>query len=237
MYSNASDSDHIISGSSMDVTTQILNDHRLYGSSDNTDPAGLVGSKSLNYAKGATLQRPALENVSVVPRRIKYQDKVGLFGVENVYIRVDLNIKDTGNLCFEEPGWQCLKMTMGAFPVVNTYLTAVIDPDKDLITENTYEPAQIVNSLAKINSPMVGVMLDNKKTGNKYDDVWFDVQLYNKAREMHPYTEMYLPPTDYFYIGFHARNQRRLPYNVELIVGTGYKSQNEVDPRLVARVY
>jgi hypothetical protein len=161
---------------------------------------------------------------------------VGLFGAENVFVKVDLNIKDTGNLCFEEPGWQCLKMTLGAFPVVNTYYTAVMDTGKDLTTVNTYEPAQIVNSLANINNPYVGVSLANLKTGNKYIDAWFDVRLYTKAREEHPYDEMYLPPSDYFYIGFHARNTKRLPYNVECLIGTGYKPKNEVDPRLIAKV-
>jgi hypothetical protein len=220
----------------MDVTREILNNHLVYGASDNTNPNGLAASKSLNYAKGASIQKPVLENVSVVPRRLKYADTVGLFGAENVFVKVDLNIKDTGNLCFEEPGWQCLKITLGAFPVVNTYYTAAMDPDKDLVTENTYEPAQIVNSLASINNPYVGVSLANLKTGNKYIDAWFDVRLYTKAREEHPYDEMYLPVSDYFYIGFHARNTKRLPYNVECLIGTGYKPKNEVDPRLIAKV-
>ena len=220
----------------MDVTQEILNNHLIYGASDHTAPGGLSASKSLNYAKGASIQKPVLENVSVVPRRLKYADTVGLFGAENVFIKVDLNILDTGNLCFEEPGWECLKMTFGFFPVVNTYTTAVMDPEKDLDIVNTYEPAQIVNTLSRINNPYIGVSLANLKTGNKYIDAWFDVRLYTKAREEHPYDEMYLPPTDYFYIGFHARNTRRLPYNVECLIGTGYKPKNEVDPRLIAKV-
>ncbi len=220
----------------MDVTQEILNNHLVYGASDNTAPGGLAASKSLNYAKGASIQKPVLENVSVVPRRLKYADTVGLFGAENVFIKVDLNIKDTGNLCFEEPGWQCLKITLALPGVVNTYASAVMDPEKDLTIENTYEPAQIVNTLARINNPYIGVSLDNLKTGNKYIDAWFDVRLYTKAREEHPYDEMYLPPTDYFYIGFHARNTRRLPYNVECLIGTGYKPFNEVDPKLIAKV-
>ena len=220
----------------MDVSQEILNNHLIYGASDNTAPQGIAASKSLNYAKGASIQKPVLEKVSVVPRRLKYADTVGLFGAENVFIKVDLNIKDTGNLCFEEPGWLCLKITLGALPVVNTYYTAVMDPDKDLDTVNTYEPAQIVNTLANIPNPYIGVSLANLKTGNKYIDSWFDVRLYTKAKEEHPYDEMYLPVRDYFYIGFHARNTKRLPYNVECLIGTGYKSKNEVDPKLIARV-
>ncbi len=105
----------------MDVTQEILNNHLLYGGSDNTAPGGLAVSKSLNYAKGASIQKPVLENVSVLPRRLKYADTVGLFGAENVFVKVNLNIKDTGNLCFEEPGWECLKIKLGAFTNVNTY--------------------------------------------------------------------------------------------------------------------
>ena len=220
----------------MDVSQEILNNHLVYGASDNTAPQGLAASKSLNYAKGASIQKPVLEKVSIVPRRLKYADTVGLFGAENVFIKVDLNVKDTGNLCFEEPGWQCLKITLGAFPVVNTYYTAAMDPDKDLDTVNTYEPAQITNSLANIPNPYIGVSLANLKTGNKYIDSWFDVRLYTKAKEEHPYDEMYLPVRDYFYIGFHARNTKRLPYNVECLIGTGYKPKSEVDPRLIAKV-
>ena len=220
----------------MDVTQEILNNHLLYGASDNTAPGGLAASKSLNYAKGASIQKPVLERVTVVPRRLKYADTVGLFGAENVFIKVDLNILDTGNLCFEEPGWECLKITFQLSEVVNTYSSAVMDPEKDLNTVNTYEPAQIVNTLSRLNNPYIGVSLANLKTGNKYIDAWFDVRLYTKAREEHPYDEMYLPPNDYFYIGFHARNTRRLPYNVECFIGTGYKPKNEVDPRLIAKV-
>ena len=220
----------------MDVTQEILNNVLMYGASDNTAPQGLAASKSLNYAKGASIQKPVLEKVSVVPRRLKYADTVGLFGAENVFIKVDLNIKDTGNLCFEEPGWECLKITFGAFPIVDTYYTAVMDVEKDLTTVNTYEPAQITNKLANIRNPYVGVSLANLKTGNKYIDAWFDVRLYTKSRQEHPYDEMYLPVSDYFYIGFHARNTKRLPYNVECLIGTGYKPKSEVDPRLIARV-
>jgi len=220
----------------MDVTQEILNNVQRYGGSDNTAPQGLAASKSLNYAKGASIQKPVEEKVSVLPRRLKYADTVGLFGTENVFIRVDLNIKDTGNLCFEEAGWQCLKITQGSFPIVETYYTAVMDMDKDLETFNTYEPAVITNSLGAIKNPYVGVLLDNLKTGNKYIDAWFDVRLYTKGRDEHPYDEMYLPTNDYFYIGFHARNTKRLPYNVECLIGTGLKSKNDIDPRLIAKV-
>ncbi len=220
----------------MDVTEEILRNTQIYGSSDYTAPHSLASAKVLNYANGASIQKPIQERVTVLPRRLKYQDTVGLFGTENVFVKVDLKIIDTGNLCFEEPGWECLKITFADSELLNTYYTAIMDPTKDLETVNTYEPAEINSKLASIPNPYVGVSLANLKTGNKYIDAWFDVRLYTKAREEHPYDEMYLPVNDYFYIGFHARNTRRLPYNVECLIGTGYKSKNEVDPRLIAKV-
>ena len=221
----------------MDVTQEILKNTEIYGASDYTAPWSLASSKSLNYAAGASIQKPVQERVTVLPRRLKYQDTTGLFGAENVFIKVDLKIIDTGNLCFEEPGWECLKITFADSELLNTYYTAEYDVALDLETVNTYEPAVITNKLASIPSPHVGVSLTNLKTGNKYIDAWFDVRLYTKAREEHPYDEMYVPINDYFYIGFHARNTKRLPYNVECLIGTGYKSKNDIDPRLIAKVH
>ena len=220
----------------MDVTHEILNNHLTYGASENTAPANLVAAKALNYANGASIQKPILENVSIIPRRLKYADTVGLFGAENVFVKVDLNVRDTGNSCFEDPGWDCLRMTQGDFPTVNTYTQAIMDVNKDMITVNSYEPAQITNDLKQLNNPYVGVSLKNLKTGNKYIDAWLDVRLYTKAREEHPYDEMFLPANSYFYIGFHARNTKRLPYNIECLVGTSYVTKDQVDPKLLARI-
>ena len=76
--------------------------------------------------------------------------------------------------------------------------------------------------LARYIKPMVSVDLRNLKTGNKYIDSWLDVRLYTDKREEHPYDLMYVPATSFFYIGFHARNTRRLPYNVQCTVGDLY---------------
>jgi hypothetical protein len=220
----------------MDVSQEILNYNLRYGASDNTAPQNLVGAKALNYANGASIQKPILENVSVIPRRLQYADAVGLFGAENVFIKVDLKVKDTGNACYEEIGWQCMHITEGNFPIENTYTQALIDKNADLITVNTYEPAEINNDLPAYLDPYVGVALTNLKTGNKYIDAWLDVRLYTKQREEHPYNVMFLPPNDFFYIGFHARNTKRLPYNVECLIGSSYVPKNQLDPRFIAKV-
>lgn len=220
----------------MDVTQEILNHNLTYGASDNTAPGDLVAAKALNYAQGASIQKPILENVSIIPRRLKYADTIGLFGAENVFVKVNLHVRDTGSGCFEEDGWACMNITAGEYPTVSTYVQAVLDQEADPNTVNTYEPIAITNSLAAINNPYVGIQLSNLKTGNKYIDAWLDVRLYTKQKEEHPYDEMFLPANDYFYIGFHARNTRRLPYNVECLIGTEYIAKKDVNPKLIARV-
>ena len=75
------------------------------------------------------------------------------------------------------------------------------------------------------------VELINKKTGNKYNDCWLDVRLYTRNREEHPYEKMYVRQYDQFYIGFHARNTRRLPYDVECIVGLEWKPLEDIEEK------
>ena len=107
----------------------------------------------------------------------------------------------------------------------NTYFTGIVDYDKDLAPLNTYDPALISRQgLAILPDSYVSVDLENLKTGNKYIDSWFDVRLYSKTREEHPYDKMYVRMNDFFYIGFHARNTRRLPYNVKCVIGREYIS-------------
>lgn len=220
----------------MNVTQEILNNHLIYGASDNTSPGSLVGAKALNYANGASIQKPILVDVSVIPRYLKYADTVGLFGVENVFIKVDLKVRITGDGCYEEDGWECMTITRTNMPIENTYSQVILDMDADPDIVNTYEPAEFVDSLSSLTEPYVSVSLKNLKTGNKYVDAWLDVRLYTKARQEHPYDEMYLPANDYFYIGVHARNTRRLPYNIECLIGKDYVAKDEVDPKLLARI-
>ena len=208
------------------VTQRILDRHIIYGASDNTQPGYASANKSLNYHTGGSISSPELNNVSIVPFTLNYRDTVGLFGQENHFIKVNINIdKNAAYACFEEEGWQCAVITEGEASIINTYLPAIVDPKLDLEVVNTYEPAGILaNTLATKADPYISIDLENLKTGNKYIDAWFDVRLYNKAREEHPYDKMYVRLNDYFYIGFHARNTRRLPYNVKCVIGQEYLS-------------
>ena len=219
--------------SAKDVTQRILDRHIIYGASDNTNPAYLSSNRSLNYATGGSIQSPERDRVSIIPYTINYKDTVGLFGKENHFIRIDVAInKDFAFACFEEPGWECALMTQKDLNVLNTYFPAETHEDQDLTTVNTYDPALIRrSSLGGMSDSFISVDLENLKTGNKYIDAWFDVRLYTKDRQEHPHDKMYVRLNDFFYIGFHARNTRRLPYNVKCIIGQEYISAAEVNAK------
>jgi hypothetical protein len=208
------------------VTPQILKSHQIYGSSDNTNPAYLSANRSLNYAEGGSIHKPEVDRVTIIPYTINYQDTVGLFGKENHFVRVNVNVnKDYAFACFEEPGWECARITPDDMELFNMYYTGVVDESKDLTTVNTYDPAIIRrDKLGNLFNAYISVDLENLKTGNKYIDSWFDVRLYSKTREEHPYDKMYVRLNDFFYIGFHARNTKRLPYNVKCVIGREYIS-------------
>ena len=111
-----------------------------------------------------------------------------------------------------------------------------MDFDKDLTIVNTYEPANLTMVKRANTNSYISVDLNNLKTGNKYIDSWLDVRLYTSDREEHPYDKMYVRLKDYFYIGFHARNTRRLDYNVEALIGDELVEANAIkDTRLIAR--
>ena len=209
-----------------DVTQRILDRHIIYGATDNTDPAYYSSNRSLNYGQGGSINSPENDRVSIIPFTINYSDTVGLFGKENHFVKVNVTIEPSvAFACFEEEWWECAHITDGQASIINTYSSAVVDLNKDLTTVNTFNPAELAgNTLTNKPDAYVSVDLNNLKTGNKYIDAWFDVRLYNKTRQEHPYDKMYVRLNDYFYIGFHARNTRRLPYNVNCVIGQEYIS-------------
>ena len=222
----------------MDVTAEILRNNLIYGSSDNTAPAGLSSSRSLNYASGPSITRPDNIAISLIPFALKYQDAVGLFGAENYFVKINVAVDlQFVTACFEEKFWECAVMTK----VVDTdpyYTAAIIDESLDLITLNDYEPAKITTAPKKRLNSYVSIDLNNLKTGNKYVDNWLDVRLYTADREEHPFDKMYVREKSYFYLGVHARNTRRLPYNIECLIGNeyiGYADMAAEERKYIAR--
>ena len=186
------------------------------------NPNYLSVNKSLNFAKGSnSITNASTERVTVIPYTSNYKDTVGLFGAENVFIKVQLDVQnslqidDNGILIsgYEEV------VVGGKDPGTDIYWDAAYaDYQDDLSVVNTFEPAVFTNELNHVPGAVIKIDLENLKTGNKYLDAWFDVRLYQKNREEHPYDTMYVPLGDCFYIGFHARNTKRLPYNVRMTV-------------------
>ena len=167
----------------MDVTQNILDIHRIYGHSDNTAPHQTSSSKCLNYAM-VRLFKNLRSKVDKIPFTFNYQDAVGLFGTENHFIRVNMNVIDTGTDFVAVNTYQDAMITPEADVVVNSYSTGVIDDTKDLTVVNTYEPAVIdYDSLPSYVKALVSVELTNHKTGNQYIDRDLDVRLYTKDKQ------------------------------------------------------
>ena len=210
----------------MDVTAEILRNNDIYGASDYTGAHTLSASRSLNYAKGTSITKPAVENLRVIPYTFNYQDAVGLFGAENCFIRVNVDIdRDYSKDCYEEPWYDCAELTEDReFP--GYYNTGTIDYDADPIIVNEYEPAdiQIQSKVPLLYDQYISVDLKNLKVNNRYIDDWLDVRLYTKDREEVAEDKMYIRLKDYFYLGVHARNTKRLPYNIELTIGEELRS-------------
>ena len=78
----------------MDITDQILDHHNTYGSSDFTAQFATASSRALNYANGASIQKPEQERITTIPRRLSYQDSVGLFGSENHFVKVTTKLQN-----------------------------------------------------------------------------------------------------------------------------------------------
>jgi hypothetical protein len=215
----------------MNVTDQVIKIHQTYGASDNTNPTYYSTNKSLNYAKSSnSLMNARQENLTVIPYEINYKDTVGLFGTENIFVKLQLDIQNS------------LSLVNGI--EINDYVDAVLlskddsdifyesvvtDYARDLETVNTYEPALISNEgLDFVPNAHVAVNLANLKTGNKYTDAWFDTTLYTPDRRPWEYDRIIVPIKSYIYVGFHARNTKRLPYNVSLTVDNKLINPNEL---------
>ena len=219
----------------MDLTEQVNARRMTMGGSGSSRPEYLSSSKTLDFAKGSnSLTNANTTRISAIPQVLNYKDTVGLFGAENVFVKIDLDVLSAISVFVENE------------TIVNTYSPAYADFDNpdldlyyepalmdfklDLFTVNTYEPARIDTKLDSIAQPLISINLENLKTGNKYIDAWFDVRIYTKDRVEYPYDFMYIDPKSFFYIGFHARNTKRLPYNVRMTVGEEFLSAYDLTP-------
>ena len=215
----------------MNVTQQIRKTANIYGSSDSARGSNNAAAKSLNYAVGASWQKAARQSVGTIPYNIRYADEVGLFGAENYFLRVDLDVTgqnqflDVAN--FVDGYYSAL--VLDSVPELDPfYESALVLPLNE--TDPGWEGARFLDEELPYIGPDAYVSIDLKKlkAGNKYTDAWLDIRLYTADREEHPYDYMYCRLRDHFYIGIHARNTKRLPYNFSCEVGKEYLTLDEI---------
>ena len=213
----------------MDTSEAVLNRYLTYGGSDRTASKDLGASKSLNYAKGASLLKPAVERVNTAGYSLTYADSVGLMGPENYFVRFDLDIIDSGNNHEEEEDWTLLFFSTVDEPTVNTYVSGVYDQEADDSgSVNDYNPSNFSAAIPSYIDSVIKISLENFKTNNHFIDSWLDARLYTKERMEHPFDTMYVGLKDSFYLGIHARTTKRLPYNVKCSVTTDIQSYSKL---------
>ena len=85
----------------MNVTEETNSSILLMGGSGSSLPANYASSKSLNFAKdSATIQNAKTERVTAIPRLIDFKDTVGLFGTENVFLKIDLEVVSSATVSY-----------------------------------------------------------------------------------------------------------------------------------------
>ena len=214
----------------MDVTEQINRTMANGGGSAN--PAYFSTNKSLDYAKGSnSLLNARQENVTAIPFRTNFKDTVGLFGAENIFLKVQLNVQNSISIAngIEVLSFESAELDSTIDDSTLYWDTAFADYSLDPATVNEYEPSLISNEgIDFIPNALVKIDIKNIKTGNKYLDCWFDVAVYTPDRRAYEYDTMFLPLKGYFYLGFHARETKRLPYNVSMTVGDKLYSENDL---------
>ena len=205
----------------MDVTRQILEQIREQGGSDNTNPATLSSSRSLNYANGGTIQRAQEITITSIPLTLNFKDAVGL-GVNNTYIKCNLKDIQARFACFEPVGWECARILINYTPDPESdYEEGDIEDFEDLVIVNDYEPASLENSgFTSHEKPKLNVTLHNRGTGNIYQDRDFDAFIIKKTKDpIGSGEQLWCNLNDHFYLGFHARNTKRIPYDVDVHIG------------------
>jgi hypothetical protein len=218
----------------MNVTDQVIKTHQTYGGSGNGNPAYYSSNKSLNYAKTSnSIINARQENLTVLPYQINYKDSVGLFGTENIFVKLQLNIQNSVSLVdgIEIGDYTDAVLYSNIDDSDIFYEGAITDYKRDLETLNTYEPALISNDSSfseSVPNAHVIVTLANLKTGNKYTDAWFDTTLYTPDRRPWEYNIIIVPIKSFLYVGFHARNTKRLPYNVSVTVANELINPNDL---------
>ena len=201
----------------MDVTQEVQQRALTY-SSGSTNPAGLSPSRSLQFAKGPTIQRAVVQRISAIPQTLIYEDTVGLFGTENQYVRFELNAEDImqGVDVEDSDGYRTVLITSVDEP--GDYEPAVSD-DTVQEDQSVYVKAVFASQVPDTRTTRISAEITNLKTGNQYIDNWVDIGLYDSKKNPLEYEKLYVTPRDSFTLGIHARKANRLPFRIEIKIG------------------
>jgi hypothetical protein len=178
--------------------------------------------------------------VYAMPMIDKWEDSVGLFGAENKFVLYTYSDKKIlAASCFEDIGYECAAYHPFKPETDVGWKGVKWDPkhwDEDVGYEEALWRAQNEIPNYSPHKAFISVEIVNNKTDNIYNDDWLDVRLYAKDRIEHPYPKMYVPWKEPFYAGFHARNTRRLPYDVDIVIGKEILPLSLIkDKRLIRR--
>jgi hypothetical protein len=213
----------------MDVTPAILERYIKYGVADRTQSSTLSVSKSLNFTKGASIEKPFSQTLTTFPLTLNYTGNIGLFGAENVYLKFSLNINSAISLyqTVETPdGYSTVIVSRGGNESSNDYESAL--ESYPTLNGQTYTESEYNSKLSSPDSARISVDLNNLKTNNQYVDNWLDVSLYDSNKLQHESNSILVGVKDVFYVGLHARRSVRLPYNISIEIGREYLSINSM---------
>ena len=120
-------------------------------------------------------------------------------------------------MCSSRPKPTTSQLKMNIHSCLRKNKSAFVDFDKDELDSVYICELSYPNYLK--NFQQFSVYLENKGTNNIYVDSHVDSRLYKINREEHPYELMYIATKDCVYVGIHARNTRRLPFDMTVYFG------------------
>lgn len=201
----------------MDVTQEVQQRALTY-SSGSTNPAGLVPNRSIQFAKGPTIDRAVVQRISAIPQTLIYEDTVGLFGTENQYVRFELNAEDImqGVDVEDSDGYRTVLLVN--IEESGDYDPAVLD-DSVQEDQSVYLKAVFESQVPDMSTTRLSAKITNLKTGNQYVDNWVDVSLYDSNKTPREADKIYVTPRGRFTLGIHARKANRLPFRIQIDIG------------------
>ncbi len=166
----------------MEVTTELQNSLQTYGGSDSTNPNSTSSSKSLVYSQGSSWQKPIVDKVTVAPYTFNYSGEVGLFGCENIFVRLECNILDAGGGVLIINDFIAGDIETTAANTENTFNSAIFNATVEVQPVNEFEPADVESDFINNLKSVIKIELINEQIGNKYENAWVDIRLYDRYR-------------------------------------------------------